>query len=435
MRRDGGLTLIALIITIIVMLILAGVALVTLTGKGSIITNAETTMGEYNNKVIAEQETLNEIIEYIKNDGNVDNTGISISATPDTTGLTKKVVVTIVGKADNGIKSFTSTAGVSKTYASVTKEIVETCEITSNGVYIFTIENINGKTASKGIVISNIDNLPPKVFTPSAISTSNSITVNGSTIDQEESENSASSGIGAYYYRIDNGEWKTNTNLLETSYTFTGLTQGTSHTLQMKAVDKVGNEVLSSEIIKETITIAGESSIKIEPDKTEVTKDDVIVTVTYPNNISGLIKEISIDNGKTWTEYTQPVSIGKNCTVKARLRDVENQTGTAASLTISNIDKNKPIVIGSSVSKVFDGTPLLAKDYFQIYQNGIAEIVSIVYSSEGRTEPGTTSVICTVTKETGLSASAEATLTITPAPVVPEEPENPNPENPDLPTP
>ncbi len=261
MRRDGGLTLIALIITIIVMLILAGVALVTLTGKGSIITNAETTMGEYNNKVIAEQETLNEIIEYIKNDGNVDNTGISISATPDTTGLTKKVVVTIVGKADNGIKSFTSTAGVSKTYVSVTKEIVETCEITSNGVYIFTIENINGKTASKGIVISNIDNLPPKVFTPSAISTSNSITVNGSTIDQEESENSASSGIGAYYYRIDNGEWKTNTNLLETSYTFTGLTQGTSHTLQMKAVDKVGNEVLSSEIIKETITIAGERII------------------------------------------------------------------------------------------------------------------------------------------------------------------------------
>ena len=77
----------------------------------------------------------------------------------------------------------------------------------------------------------------------------------------------------------------------------------------------------------------------------------------------------------------------------------------------------------------------MRKDYFQIYQNGIAEIVSIVYSSEGRTEPGTTSVKCTVTKETGLSASAEATLTITPAPVVPEEPENPNPENPDLPTP
>ena len=158
MRIDNGITLIALIITIIVMLILAGVTISTFTGDGSIIENAETAVGEYNNKVINEQETLNEVIKYIKNDGNVDieESGISISAIPDTTGLTNKVIVTIVGKADDGIKSFTSTAGDSKTYEDGRIEIVETCEITENGIYTFTIEDINGKTTSRGILIDNI---------------------------------------------------------------------------------------------------------------------------------------------------------------------------------------------------------------------------------------------------------------------------------------
>ena len=158
MRRDVGITLIALIITIVVMLILAGVTISTFTGEGSIIENAETAVEGYNNKVINEQETLNEVIEYIKNDGNVniDNNGISISATADTTGVTKEVIVTVVGKAEDGIKSFTSTAGDNKTYASGTKKIIETCEITENGIYLFTIEDINGKTASRGILIENI---------------------------------------------------------------------------------------------------------------------------------------------------------------------------------------------------------------------------------------------------------------------------------------
>ena len=139
MRRDKGITLIALIITIIVMLILAGVTLSTLTGDGSIIENAETVVGKYNNKVVNEQETLNEIKDYIKNDGNVDieESRISISATPNTTGLTKTVIVTVVGKADDGVKSFTSTAGDSKTYEDGRTEIVETCEITENGIYIY----------------------------------------------------------------------------------------------------------------------------------------------------------------------------------------------------------------------------------------------------------------------------------------------------------
>ena len=156
LEKRNGITLIALVITIIVMLILAGVTISALTGQDNIIENSESVVGKYNNKVIEEQEKLNEVIEYIKNDGKVEETGISISAVPDTTGVTKKVVVTVVGYAEEGIKRFTSTIGDNKTYGEGTKEIVETCEITENGIYVFTIEDNKGKTANRGILIENI---------------------------------------------------------------------------------------------------------------------------------------------------------------------------------------------------------------------------------------------------------------------------------------
>ena len=326
MRIDNGITLIALIITIIVMLILAGVTISTFTGDGSIIENAETAVGEYNNKVINEQETLNEVIKYIKNDGNVDieESGISISATVDTTGVTKKVIVTVVGKADDGIKSFTSTAGDSKTYASGTKEIEETCEITENGIYLFTIEDNNGKTASKGILIENIL----------------------------------------------------------------------------------------------------EGTIQIKADKTMPTKDNVIVTVTWPNGSESGRKEIKVGNN-SWqvaSGNTSEVEVTENCTVKARVSNSEGEV-TQASITISNIDKLAPIVsVASGTETITEGDSKEISSYFTYSQNGTAEITSVKYTdtSDGNKEvtntntlaEGTHIIKCTVTKETGLSSSATKAIIV-----------------------
>ena len=49
------------------LLILAGVALATLTGQGNIIGNAENAVGKYNNSVSGEQQLLNEIEKYFQN--------------------------------------------------------------------------------------------------------------------------------------------------------------------------------------------------------------------------------------------------------------------------------------------------------------------------------------------------------------------------------
>ena len=58
------------------LLILAGVALATLTGQGNIIGNAENALGKYNNSVASEQQLLNEIEKYLiehTNNGNTDS--------------------------------------------------------------------------------------------------------------------------------------------------------------------------------------------------------------------------------------------------------------------------------------------------------------------------------------------------------------------------
>ena len=62
-----GITLIALVITIVVLLILAGVALNSLVGNGGIIKNAEAVAGKYNAAVEDEQNKLDQISDLLSN--------------------------------------------------------------------------------------------------------------------------------------------------------------------------------------------------------------------------------------------------------------------------------------------------------------------------------------------------------------------------------
>ena len=66
LRRKSGITLVALVITIIILLILAGVALSTLTGNDSIIQNAGTAVEGYNTQQEADEAVLNSIAGYLE---------------------------------------------------------------------------------------------------------------------------------------------------------------------------------------------------------------------------------------------------------------------------------------------------------------------------------------------------------------------------------
>lgn len=65
-KANKGITLVALIITIIVLLILAGVS-ITFALQGNLINNAQTAVNEYNNAATNEAELLNFINQTIDN--------------------------------------------------------------------------------------------------------------------------------------------------------------------------------------------------------------------------------------------------------------------------------------------------------------------------------------------------------------------------------
>ncbi|MCI8384115.1 MAG: hypothetical protein HFJ33_04540 [Clostridia bacterium] len=67
-KTNKGITLIALVITIIVLLILAGISLATLTGQNGILTKANTAKVE-NEKATAKEKVQLIVMSHIENDG------------------------------------------------------------------------------------------------------------------------------------------------------------------------------------------------------------------------------------------------------------------------------------------------------------------------------------------------------------------------------
>lgn len=66
MKEQKGITLVALVITIIVLLILAGVALATLSGNTSVIDNANNAVQRYKEGANNDQELVNKVDNMFK---------------------------------------------------------------------------------------------------------------------------------------------------------------------------------------------------------------------------------------------------------------------------------------------------------------------------------------------------------------------------------
>ena len=384
----------------------------TYTGKTEVSETYEVTQnGEYtftatNNKGETESKT-------VTIDNILEGT-IQISANPSE-ATNKSVTVTIEwpSGSENAIKEICSNGENKYTTVSGVKT---TLTLNNNCVVKARIRNSISEIKTATLDVTNIDRLAPNTFTPTATTTSNSITLTGSTTDQPATEKYGSSGIAEYYFSKDNGtSWQTNEDKTNTSYTYTELTQGTNYTLKMKAVDKAGNETITESVTATTVTIANLGDIQISPSTTDWTSQNVIVTAIWPMDINGLTKKISTDGGNTWSNYTGAVTVENNCTVKAKLIDTSSQEGKTATLLISNIDKNVPIVIAKNSSLTINqGDSYTISNYFTINANGSAPITDVSYSvaNTNSLADGTHTIACKVSKANGLTSSTNITLIV-----------------------
>lgn len=247
-KSNKGITLIALIITIILMLILAGVVinltlgengLLTVANKGkkeyeeaSIIEKVEIALAEYNtNKLIIDEDVdVDDALQTLLNNKIFDNI-----LEDDDIGIIKNYEITLIKENDNiVIKDIQITDGSTRIRYSYnqkqyTNEDIEikitasgnvvklvkpgdieelaidgkieaTYTVKENGKYVFKIQDTEGNIKEEEIVINKIDKLPPKDFTIEVQNTQTGIKVIANTEDSEANDKNAKSGIKKYEY-------------------------------------------------------------------------------------------------------------------------------------------------------------------------------------------------------------------------------------------
>ena len=396
-KENKGITLIALVITIIVLLILAGISIQTIKniqlfekskiakeedkkaqikeylnlkllgeqttsyekGKTEIIENTRKEVKEEELKTygkdieIKNVETSNEeayfyvIVddgtykvslkgaEYIgkRNTNNIELAKGDIEFVYDPTDWTN-------GKVKVEIKANKSIDGYDLEYKTKDNNIwtkyIKELEVDKNQDIYARLAGVLGQTSVATGTIANIDRLKPKDFTPKVTATTNSITIEATTTDQEKTSDDECSGIAGYRFSKDNGvnwtDWQTNGN-----YTFNGLTQNITYEVKIEVKDKAEN---TNQVSLKQGTGIVPSSITIRYSTQDWTNKDVVVTATA--NVSGYT--LQYNNGSDWATYpTSGITKTSNGTVDFRLWDGINAS-VISTATVANIDKTPPTI-------------------------------------------------------------------------------------------
>ena len=353
--KNRGITLIALIVTIILLLILSGVVINLALGEHGIIGMAKQAGEEYKIASIKERveqeilvldadkttkgETLTveqALIELEKKEtfseidlaeetgicegyliklgydefGNVVIEGISketgtrlvTEVTPK--GYTKEDVIVAIS-----IKPDTVKISNIEVPDGMTKQEDGTYKIAKDGTYHVKVILEEGEPIEKDIKIDTIDKLPPKDFGITAEGTMDKLIISAQTQDQEQTLDSACSGIDRYEYVVIDKDGK------ETTYTeseIKGLRVGT-YQIYAIAYDKVGNP-------KQTETITAEVKIRVSDVYAgylfSVVTDEVGRMWAWGENSNGELRDgTTIDKIKPemtdWPEYKTIATKGR----------------------------------------------------------------------------------------------------------------------------
>lgn len=247
-ENNNGITLITLVVTIIILIILAGVSINLLLGSNGIITKTKYAREEYKKEQIREQveiaianinikkiengeiltveqalielndENIFEEIDLANNEGTTEGYKVQL-------GYNEKGAVIIIDiQKDNGaqIKVMLETSGYTNqhilatievktnkdevTKLEVPKEIEKRedgkYEISRNGTYVIRAVLSSGIVLEKELKIATIDKNPPKDFTITAENQEEGLKILGTTTDTEETETSVCSSIKKYEYYI-----------------------------------------------------------------------------------------------------------------------------------------------------------------------------------------------------------------------------------------
>ena len=378
MKRNKGITLIALVVTIVVLLILTSVTVGTLMGKNSTIKKAQEAKRE---QEISEEREIVELsaVQAAEKDkfGNVEKDNLNQALT-ENIGAGKyelkedKTKFTIIFKGSDSktehyiwkdIPILTNN-NVKFTYDPSTwtnQDVTVTVETTIEGYIIQTSKNgkdwsstnkqvysengtvhvrlINENEEYNREITGNVTNIDKtKPIVTSVTATTNSIKLTAT---------DEASGIVGYTATTSNVEPTNFTKCTSTktlNATIPNVKQNTTYYVWVK--DQAGNVSVAKTIKTQKVPDLTTANVKFTYNPSTWTNKDVVATAKA--TVGGYTLQTSKDN-KTWTT-TNNQTFTANGTIYARLIDSTNQTGGVATGNVTNIDKTKPIVTSATTT-------------------------------------------------------------------------------------
>lgn len=290
-RKNKGITLVTLVITIIVLLILAGVSLTLILGNEGILGRATSAVDKTEQAKVKEEiemgildiqmekiaqgesvtlETLanfqleakfeeitaeldqNEIIgEYKDYEYEIDQ-NLKVTIGNKLNGLKVRYSLSPEGYTNQDVLlqiNATSTNGDVK--IEVPNDIIAnedgTYRITKNGSYQITVTDSQGGKKTKTIEVETIDKVEPLNFSITKVEEAGKTKIIAKTEDGEATQENVKSGIEKYEYNINGKKYETT----EESYTIdTPAEEGGHYTIYVNAYDKAGNLKKSENIFE-----------------------------------------------------------------------------------------------------------------------------------------------------------------------------------------
>jgi len=369
-KLENGITLIALVVTIVVLLILAGITISLVFGSNGVIKKVQEANENTKIAQVREQLELAKGPEYIEGNGKYNPD--SYFERIETEGIIGNKDTDVIDNGDG------------------------TYEVTTTPGYIFKITLVPSKDNVEDIQIEHIGKVDgPRIRNLKVTNkTTNSITVEVETANAE-------GATYTYYYKKD-GEvsWKKAEEIKEKTYTFSGLESNVIYNIKVR-VEKDGKAVE-----KEVSTITGElpeGAVQFSP--VEWKSGQASTTITTSETGYTLQYQIGEITEGSWTNTTSGSVIGNlqhGQIVYGRLFDGTNGSKT---VNIDIKDIKAPIVtvnrgtithdsITVNVQAIDNESGLQANGTYKYYLNGIEKETSEnnVYTFSGLAE-GTTYTI------------------------------------------
>ena len=313
-EKNRGITLVAMVITIVILLILAGISISNLTNTGLLSKTKEAKLEAKRSQVI---EWLN--LKLMEEQATTEN---------------KTEQQIIEATKENVEKSKEDLKKIGKVNSIEDVKTEEDGEKASPYFYV-TLDNDVYKVENSSVkYVGEQGKFPPVIKNLKLTNTTNSVTV-------EVTTSRNNNGKYAYYIKGEKDkDYKLGKETKESTYKFEGLEQGIKYSV--KVVVEAPNKKTAEKIAEITtgkVTDLKEGDIKFSVEPSTITNKDVTVTAELTVDIGNYTLKTSID-GKNWKEInTQTFS--ENGKMYAILTDGTNY-GASASQAITNIDKTPP---------------------------------------------------------------------------------------------